>query len=73
VDHGYDAEPEPARRFAAARDSVARFLARPPGFTPAELARLRAASAHNRAAFDRAVPQDSLVAPIEAIAALARG
>ncbi|BDG73039.1 hypothetical protein [Roseomonas fluvialis] len=73
VDHGYDAEPEPARRFAAARDSVARFLARPPGFTPAELARLRAASAHNRAAFDRALPQDSLVAPIEAIAALAGG
>jgi hypothetical protein len=73
VDHGYDAEAEPARRFAAARDSVARFLARPPGFTPAELARLRAAAAHNRSVFNAVLPLDSLVAPVEAIAAAARG
>uniref|UniRef100_UPI0018E024A9 hypothetical protein n=1 Tax=Roseomonas rosulenta TaxID=2748667 RepID=UPI0018E024A9 len=40
VDHGYDAEADPAHRFAAARAAVARFLARPPGFTPGEMARL---------------------------------
>lgn len=73
VDHGYDAEAQSPARFAAARASVARFLARPPGFTPAELARLRAASARNRAVFEGALAHDALVAPIEAIAAAARG
>ncbi len=72
VDHGYDTEAETPARFGAARASVARFLARPPGFTPAELARLREASARNRAVFEGALAQDALVAPIEAIAAAAR-
>ncbi|WP_230164253.1 hypothetical protein [Roseomonas sp. CECT 9278] len=73
VDHGYDAEPEPARRFAAARAAVERFLARPPGFTAAELARLRAAAAHNHAVFARVMLRDSLLDPIAAILEAARG
>jgi hypothetical protein len=71
VDHGYDAEPDPAARFGAARAAVARFLARPPGFTPAEMARLRAAVAHNAAVFAEALPRDALFAPVEEILRLA--
>jgi hypothetical protein len=71
VDHGYDSEPDPARRYAAARSAVARFLARPPGFTPAEMARLRAASEHNRAVFAHALLHDALLAPLATILDLA--
>jgi hypothetical protein len=73
VDHGYDARRDHAARFVAARAAVARFLARPPGFTAAELARLRAAAAHNAAVFTDAVLRDALVAPMDEILALAAG
>lgn len=73
VDHGYDSEPEPARRFAAARAAVARFLARPPGFSAPEMARLRDAAAHNRGVFARVLLQDALLDPLDAILAAAQG
>lgn len=73
VDHGYDAEPNPACRFAAARAAVARFLARPPGFTAHELKRLRAASAHNRGVFADALLRDALLDPVDAILSAAAG
>lgn len=72
VDHGYDAEPAPDRRFAAALRSVARFLARPPGFTPAEAARLRLAAEHNREVFARQVLRAAALDPLTAILAAAR-
>ncbi|WP_137128246.1 hypothetical protein [Roseomonas sp. HF4] len=67
VDHGYDREPAPERRFAAALDAVRRFLARAPGFTPAELRRLSLAAAHNRDVFARQMPRVTVIEPIEAV------
>lgn len=69
VDHRYDAQADPALRFAAARGAVARFLARPPGFTPAEMGRLRQAAAHNRAIFAREMPRVTMIAPLDAVLA----
>jgi len=73
VDHGYDSEPGPARRFAAARNSVARFLARPLGFTPREMERLRAASAHNRDVFAREILRVSALEPLDRLFAMLHG
>lgn len=72
VDHGYDAEPAPDRRFAAALGSVARFLGRAPGFTPAEMARLRLAARHNREVFARQILRVAALDPIDEILAAAR-
>ncbi|MBW6399629.1 hypothetical protein KPL78_17350 [Roseomonas sp. HJA6] len=73
IDHGYDAEPNPARRFAAAQASVARFLARPAGFTPREMERLRVASAHNREVFAREILRVSALDPLDRLFAMMRG
>jgi hypothetical protein len=71
VDHAYDEQPGGPARFAAAEASVRRFLARAPGFTAAELDRLRAAAAHNAAVFRTALIEDALLAPMARILALA--
>jgi hypothetical protein len=61
IDHSYDNEPDPARRFTLAWDSVQSFLARPQGFTEIELNRLRHANEVNRFAFaSRLLPEYSL-------------
>ncbi|MBR0670679.1 hypothetical protein [Neoroseomonas soli] len=73
VDHGYDAVAAPEDRFAAARVSVARFLARPPGFTEAEMRRLRAASAHNREVFAREILRVAALDPLDAVLAAVDG
>jgi hypothetical protein len=73
VDHAYDAEAEPARRFVAARDALARFLARPPGFTPAEQARLVDAARHNGRVFTERLIEDVMLAPMARILAIAAG
>lgn len=67
VDHAYDSEDDPARRYALARDSVARFLARPPGFTATEMDRLRSASEHNRSVFAREILRVSALEPLDAV------
>lgn len=71
VDHAYDAQPDPARRFAAAEAAVMRFLARPPGFTAAEHARLCEAAAHNESVFRSRLIADAAFAPVARILDLA--
>ncbi|BDG73037.1 hypothetical protein [Roseomonas fluvialis] len=73
VDHTYDSVLMPSRRFAAAKAAVERFLARPPGFTAAEMARLHAASVHNRRIFLHAILRHSLLNPLERLVEAARG
>lgn|GEM_PF-5557835 len=70
VDQGYDAEEDPQRRFAAALGAVERFLARPPGFTQAEMARLRGAAAHNRRVFETTLPRAMVQEPLARLGAL---
>jgi hypothetical protein len=61
IDHSYDNEPDPARRFILAWDSVQSFMERPQGFTEIELIRLRHANEVNRFAFaSRLLPEFSL-------------
>jgi hypothetical protein len=71
VDHAYDAQPDPARRFAAAEAAVMRFLARPPGFTAAEHARLCEAAAQNESVFRSRLIADAAFAPVARILDLA--
>jgi hypothetical protein len=71
LDHGYDALADPAARFAAAEAATLRFLARPPGFTPGEQARLHAAATHNEAVFRGRLIEDALLEPMARILALA--
>jgi hypothetical protein len=71
LDHGYDALADPAARFAAAEAATMRFLARPPGFTPGEQARLLAAAAQNEAVFRSRLIEDALLEPMARILALA--
>ncbi|GAB5374932.1 MAG: hypothetical protein AcusKO_13940 [Acuticoccus sp.] len=56
IDHGYDAEPDPAVRFAAAREALEAFLARPAAFTVAEQDRLVNAAAHATGASSKEGP-----------------
>lgn len=72
VDHGYDAIPDPVRRFATARAAVACFLDRPAGFSNAEMRRLRDASAHNQAVFAREIPRVTMIEPLDAVTAVLR-
>jgi hypothetical protein len=51
VDHSYDSASDPARRFTLAWASIVSYLDRSPGFTEAELFRLRNASEANRLVF----------------------
>lgn len=67
VDQGYDAQVRPAARFAEARQAVARFLERPPGFSPAEMRRLRDASANNRTVFATEMLRFSMLDPLDAL------
>ncbi len=71
LDHGYDALADPAARFAAAQGATLRFLARPPGFTPGEQARLHAAATQNETVFRTRLIEDALLEPIARILALA--
>jgi len=52
VDHSYDAEADPAARFAAAFEALEAHLAGPAAFTIAEQDRLVTAAAHNRRVFE---------------------
>ena len=72
VDHGYDRLGDPAARFGAARGAVARFLDRPAGFSPAEMARLRDASARNQAVFAREMLRVSMLDPLDAVMGMLR-
>lgn len=69
VDHGYDAEPDPAIRFATAREALEAFLARPAAFTVAEQDRLVNAAAHNRRVFEGPLLGRWVGAPLTALAA----
>ncbi|HWT09722.1 MAG TPA: hypothetical protein VN329_11190, partial [Roseomonas sp.] len=73
VDHGYDRLGDPAARFGAARGAVARFLDRPAGFSPAEMARLRDASARNQEVFAREMLRVSMLDPLDAVMGMLRG
>jgi hypothetical protein len=70
VDHArYDDLADPAERLAGAWEAVERFLARPPGFTPAEMERLGAAARHNAAVFQTQLALDWILRPIAELCA----
>jgi hypothetical protein len=60
---------DPAERLACAWEAVERFLARPPGFTPAEMGRLDAAARHNAAVFQTQLALDWILRPIAELCA----
>ncbi|MEM9223565.1 MAG: hypothetical protein AAGB11_14370 [Pseudomonadota bacterium] len=70
VDHSYDEASGPFQRFSAAYEEVARYLARPPGFSAEEHARIKAAAAHNRKVFEGPLFDQWVLSPINQIAAL---
>lgn len=69
IDHGYDAEPDPAARFAAAFEALEAFLDRPASFAVDEQDRLVNAAAHNRRVFQGALLGRLVAAPLEHLGA----
>lgn len=66
-DHTYDAEDDPAERFAAAFEALETHLARPAAFTVAEQDRLVTAAAHNRRIFEGPCLGRWLAGPVTAL------